>query len=1075
SIVYGLSDGKIEFSASLTAIAGLTSDTKFYFEMSNWLGQKDASELPYHLAAVGTTKWWHQEENAMFTDSGARASSSLAGGDIRSIASGDINRDGYPDIVAGDAGNYVYAWLNPGKSTVWNPNSWTRYAVSAGALPDDVTGLALGDLDNDGDLDIAACCRSNGTGNVRIYRNDVNGTSWYERVVNSNATLNRTTDIEVGDFDRDGWLDLATTVSNNPEHVRIWQNDRSPFDGDWASNDITGDYNQQFMTLDVADLDMDGNPDIIASGNERIVRGLRNPGRTSAFTISPWPVIDALSVQTTNSIRALETADFDNDGAIDVVTMEGNSGTCSLDIWRNPGFTLAFNTTSTWKRTQINAAAGSEETGYMEMDYLWTADFDNDGWVDILGGNSSDGTPPSNVFVYENTHEPFSTSGWVLAFVSNSYSNGVIMSTTLTVNAVVAADFDMDGDMDIACGDNGADVPIIWNNSLVHRNFEFVAAGNLSGSEFTGNVTAVAVGDLDNDGDMDVVAADNYGRVYAYNNTGNGSNSPWNQWTPPAIVTDLMDPILSIALGDLDRDGKLDVVVAEALGADNGLTLIYRNVDPFVTGGWRNETILDNWDGGAILSVDVVDIDKDGDLDVAGGDSGGEVGLFRNDGTPFDGGWDPWSTIFSGGSRMNAIAIADLDRDGDMDVCSGDSAGVLRIHRCPVYPFSGIWTYAQIATISPVSAIKCKDYDLDGDTDLLTGDRGSTNQMKLWGNPNASGRDPFVYPWIDYPDVSVGGPVLSMDAGDLDNDCDIDVICGCEGGNITAIRNPLTEGTIGITISLVGNVSSNVTAVVLANLDPKSNDTVLPADLGDLDLITGTQRGTALPVLRDWRNTGAHCRIRVTSTAPENLPPGLADDLLAIRVNHNGISSDNPIKIRLWHFLFYDQDLNPLPDIHLKNLFDNFWVYYETGLVNGWDSSDIPLKQVAGSPAVVTGIVSITVDDADTNATIQARGVSVFYLVVNRSLNPAPSGVTHIVAAFDPDGYHAGLWNSMNQTSKYNQSGATVMETEQAETSKVQVHEGVASNFVTFAAPVVLLLTLLSVRRKNRMNKFNTL
>ncbi|MEM3395999.1 MAG: FG-GAP-like repeat-containing protein [Thermoplasmata archaeon] len=1075
NIVHGLSDGKIEFSVGLDTLPGTDGNSKFYFEMTNWLGEKDANELAYCTITQETTKWWHQQENALFMESGGRTSSSLAGGDIRCIAAGDINRDGYPDIVSGDAGNYVYVWMNPGKATVWSPNSWTRYTVTSTALPDYVTGLALGDLDNDGDLDIAACCRSNGNNNVRIYRNDANGTSWYERVVNPTTTLNRPTDIEVGDFDGDGWLDLVTCVSNNQEHVRIWQNDRTPFDSEWASNDITGDYNQQFMTLDVADLDMDGNLDIIVSGNENIIRGLKNPGRAVAFTTSPWPVIDALTTMTANDIRALETADFDNDGCIDIVTLEGNAMVCSLDVWRNPGFALAFDTGSTWKRTQISDVAGSEETGYIEMDYLWTADFDNDGWIDILGGNSSDGSPPSNVFIWENTHEPFTSNGWVLAFASNTYSNGVTDATTLTVNAVVAADFDRDGDLDIACGDASADAPIIWNNSLVHRNFEFVSGGSIAGSEFTGNVTAMASGDLDNDGDLDVVVGDNYGRVWAYNNSGNSSNSPWDQWTSYAIITDLQDSILSIAIGDLDRDGKQDVVIAEALGFDDSIIVIYRNVDPFVTGGWRNETVLDKWATGTNAPVDVVDIDKDGDLDVVSGDDHGNIGLFNNDGTPFDGGWSTWINIFSGGSKMNAIALGDLDRDGDVDVCSGDTSGGLRIHRCPADPFSGTWDFSLIATISEISAIKCKDYDIDGDLDIVTGDKGTTYQIKLWGNPNSSGRDPFVYPWLDYPDVSIGSAVLSMDAGDLDNDGDVDIVCGCVGGNVTAVKNPLTEGTLGILISFIGNVSGNVTAIVLANLDPKSNDTRLPADLGDLDLITGNQKTTNLQPLRTWRNIGANCRINATSTAPESLLPGQVEDLLAIRVVHNGISADNPIKIKSWHFLFHDQNLNPLQDDYIKTLFDNFQIYYETGVVNGWDSTDVPLSQISGSPAITTGIVSITIEDVEPNATIPARGMSVFYLVVNRSLELAPPGVTHFIVRFDPDGYAPDLWNSINQTQKLNQSGATVMETDQVETSKISVNEiAVFSSNILIVSPLLLLVLLFKMQR-NRRNKFNTL
>ncbi|MGC9060119.1 MAG: hypothetical protein ACP5JR_02625, partial [Thermoplasmata archaeon] len=46
-IMYGLSNGKIEFSAAMSALAGIDNTTKFYFEMTNWMGKKDASEYAY--------------------------------------------------------------------------------------------------------------------------------------------------------------------------------------------------------------------------------------------------------------------------------------------------------------------------------------------------------------------------------------------------------------------------------------------------------------------------------------------------------------------------------------------------------------------------------------------------------------------------------------------------------------------------------------------------------------------------------------------------------------------------------------------------------------------------------------------------------------------------------------------------------------------------------------------------------------------------------------------------------------------------------------------------------------------
>ncbi|MEM3887157.1 MAG: helix-hairpin-helix domain-containing protein [Thermoplasmata archaeon] len=53
NIAHGLSDGKIEFSVGLDTLPGIDGNSKFYFEMSNWLGQKDASEIAYLVGREG--------------------------------------------------------------------------------------------------------------------------------------------------------------------------------------------------------------------------------------------------------------------------------------------------------------------------------------------------------------------------------------------------------------------------------------------------------------------------------------------------------------------------------------------------------------------------------------------------------------------------------------------------------------------------------------------------------------------------------------------------------------------------------------------------------------------------------------------------------------------------------------------------------------------------------------------------------------------------------------------------------------------------------------------------------------
>jgi len=214
-------------------------------------------------------------------------------------------------------------------------------------------------------------------------------------------------------------------------------------------------------------------------------------------------------------------------------------------------------------------------------------------------------------------------------------------------------------------------------------------------------VNAVAMADLDNDGDVDAVSAHHAGggaQIRIWQNDG----TPFTgQWTVNATVGTLHDNIVRVlVIADLDRDGALDVAAASDNAAGGAEIVAWRNPgDPFAMawtaqdiGGWQNP-----WNGGGgdpfasswssatlgttpstnhVLDIAIGDLDRDGDLDMATVGTTGVLRLWENDSTPFTGTWSGTDLVTPAGpysvtEDLGQVAVVDLDHDGYLDIVTG--------------------------------------------------------------------------------------------------------------------------------------------------------------------------------------------------------------------------------------------------------------------------------------------------------------------------------------------------------------------------------------------------------------------
>ena len=287
------------------------------------------------------------------------------------------------------------------------------------------------------------------------------------------------------------------------------------------------------------------------------------------------------------------------------------------------------------------------------------------------------------------------------AYVDSLKSLGANGST-----AVALGDLDADGDLDMVVANGFSDVAnrVYINDSTG----SYTDSGQALG---TNNTTSVALGDVDGDGDLDIVMANELGRgSRVYNNNGAGIFSDSGQ----ALGT---DDSQFVALGDVDGDGDLDMVVANRFSQPDR---VYINDS---TGGFSDSGQSIGTNDGA--SIALGDIDSDGDLDmVVANDSNRPNQVYFNDGV---GGFSDSDQLL-GTNSSQSVALGDVDGDGDLDMVLANS--IDQGNR--VYINNGAGSFAdsgQSLGTSFSTFVGLGDVDGDGDLDMLVTNTFEANRV----------------------------------------------------------------------------------------------------------------------------------------------------------------------------------------------------------------------------------------------------------------------------------------------------------------------------------------------------------
>ncbi|HID43470.1 MAG TPA: VCBS repeat-containing protein, partial [Archaeoglobaceae archaeon] len=330
--------------------------------------------------------------------------------------------------------------------------------------------------------------------------------------------------------------------------------------------------------------------------------------------------------------------------------------------------------------------------------------------------------------------------------------------------------------------DNDSDLDIVV---VSYRNYIYIfenPGNNTSINNWTyyskyiyGYFYSIDIADLDGDGDKDIIFGDSYGRVYVLTNPGSLNLNTWNY-----SYNTVSDDAYAVKADDMDSDGDIDVVV----GDHDGKVYIFENNGSTI----NNWTSYNKYTGASyIYSIDIADLDGDGDKDIITGDSNYRVNVLNNPGSLDVSAWQlSYNTIYN---YPYSIATYDMDNDGDQDIVVGDSYRYIYMFENPGNINLNTWTrYSRYEySMSRVYSIQTADLDQDGYQDLVSSDYSYRKVHLFYNNRNLS-----ISTW-NSSTVYTSGYVYTVAVGDLDNDTDKDLIAGDTYGYLYLLENPLQE------------------------------------------------------------------------------------------------------------------------------------------------------------------------------------------------------------------------------------------------------------------------------------------
>ena len=538
--------------------------------------------LGFFITNTLTAQPWQQKDE-MFNSSGVP---SLPFSQPRFA---DLDADGDQDMILGNLNDAPVYLENLGSST--NPVFSPGFEIFTGISPLDAEMGVCTDLDNDGDLDFV-------TGGYT-------GLNFFENIANMYFPV----------FQKVNNFFIGLNTGQNP-------------------------------VPDLADVDDDNDFDMVVGLSED--GGVKIYINTGTVSTAQFSESNVINIGDVGLYAYPNFCDMDADGDQDIVVGRDAHG---FVYYQNNGSPQ----TGSW---EVNA---SVFTGMGDETY-WNSpgltDINGDGTIDLIFG-----TAAGPLHYYENNG-----TQTVPSWLENTTLFGGVLDVGGASNPFFY-DFDGDGDLDLISGSQLGDIKYYENVSTAYaiaweENSSYFASIDHS------IYSAITLGDVNNNGLPDAIVGDLSGHFYFHRNTGFGyifesdvlSFVALGGWSAPRLV-------------DMDDDNDLDIVA----GNENGNLFYFENQGTPSTPNWVEISgFFGSIDVGSNCVPTVGDLDMNNSLDIVTGDISGELQFFEN----IEGTWteNPYPVSGISGGQNTTPALVDLDNDGDLDLALGNYDGTFNYY-----------------------------------------------------------------------------------------------------------------------------------------------------------------------------------------------------------------------------------------------------------------------------------------------------------------------------------------------------------------------------------------------------------